>query len=251
MAINLEKKLARLRGQETPASTISRMNDPNENHEVRAWVRKRIADMPESPSIFDDPKTFVPTDPAVREAEMYAQYATQPENEYTFLGRVYDWSTFYIGRPVCLNNLPSNKYAHFSREAIPRPRFENPGAPATMKMWTDFNREENLWFTASNALAEVISLITSRELKPDYFFDEKLGQPERLETQKAFLLGVWNGRGLTPPTDEQIATWLHPVKPTIIPEGHRLVEYVGFCGIRLYQVEPIPTNLVVDATVEN
>jgi hypothetical protein len=236
MPSDLETRLAKLKGetiQPSEGPDAVPVVDPNENAGVRHWVRDYIRANPDRPSPFDGPNWTCP-DQTERENKLYAKYSVQPQPESG-----YDWNSFTIGRVWGRDDRPCTKaYNYFYREAIPRPRFPNPGEPATMEMWEDFDLEENLWFEASRKFSYVISLIRHRETNPSYFNNESLRLSEELAEYKEFLKGLWAGKGLSAPTDEEINSWVFPEKHKPTPgSGQSLNEYTDCAGNKLYEVK--------------
>jgi len=220
-------------GEQSPESPAIAAKQEAKPDAMLLWIRQRIAANPDKPGAFDGPE-WKPRDTAEQENERYGWYAIQPEPE-----QGYDWEGFRVGRVCGRDRRACNKGGFYAeREAIPKPRFPNPGQPASPEMWENFWREDNLWLWSSNVLSHVISLTRQRTTNPDDFHNPRIFLSETLAEKRAYLDGVWSAKNLPAPTNEQFEAWAFPEKhmPVVLP-GKRLVTYTDSSGNKIYEVE--------------
>jgi hypothetical protein len=102
------------------------------------------------------------------------------------------------------------------RQAICHPRFPNPGAVLTKEVDREYWEEWQLWLSASMHLETCIRLTADRlrgtgfNRHVDYWEDSD--EKRQLAEHWNFLLGVWQSRGMIPPTTKDLERWVREWK---------------------------------------
>ena len=205
--------------------------------DMKNWCRQWIVENPDQPSVFDGPD-WRPRTQVQRENDWYDFYALQPSPWAGMDGRGFERTNFKVGQVCNRDRRECNKYFTFDREAIPKPKFPNPGQPATRQMWEDFWQEDNLWNQARRTLEYFIRLVRIRKEDPDYFNSPNMRLYETYGKNFGYLEGTWNTKHLPVPSDEQFEAWAFPERhlPAVGP-GKRLVTYTDSAANKLYEVE--------------
>jgi len=117
-----------------------------------------------------------------------------------------DPATFKVG-DIYIEVRPGGSYgpAHEKRQAIPYPRYPEPGAVITPEISEAYGREEMVWAEASRTLDNVLFLTQHRLAKNAYFL--AANSDEWLARSWNWLLGLWAARGMTPPDKQTIELW--------------------------------------------
>jgi len=101
------------------------------------------------------------------------------------------------------------RYQRPERMAIPYPAWPSPGQLVTPELDRTFSEEQNLWLQSKLLLEDVIAHTWYKLCRDDP--DSPIAASwydERLTAQRwNFLLGLWQGRGMTPPTEKQLESW--------------------------------------------
>lgn len=97
----------------------------------------------------------------------------------------------------------------YGRDAIPPPRWPEPGAPISKAVQDAYDREANLYDKANRALQDCIHWTRTRLYEPDFWNrTECNGSIQALHAQSwAFLSGIWQARGLQAPSEGQMQQW--------------------------------------------
>jgi hypothetical protein len=97
------------------------------------------------------------------------------------------------------------------RQAICHPRFPNPGAVLTKEIDREYWEEWDLWLSASMRL-ELCIMFTAARLR-GYRYNRYIDTWEDSDEKKTFdenwawLCGMWQSRGMTAPTTEDLERW--------------------------------------------
>jgi hypothetical protein len=92
----------------------------------------------------------------------------------------------------------------YPRAAIPRPQWPEPGAPLTREVERAYNAEHDLYQRANRALQDVTWWTRTRLNEPDFWND---AEQNRYAQTLAWLMGIWQGRKIQPPTEAELETW--------------------------------------------
>ena len=117
-----------------------------------------------------------------------------------------DPATFKVG-DIYIDVRAGGSYgpAHEKRQAIPHPRYPEPGAVITPEISEAYGSEEMVWAEACRTLDNVLFLTHHRLAKNPYFLDPN--SDEWLARSWNWLLGLWAARGMTAPDKLTIELW--------------------------------------------
>jgi hypothetical protein len=193
------KQLARLKGEIPSAATPEfSIPDAKLDDEYFAYAARQ------------EKGNWPVQDREIWEAEHRAMLETernrkQPENKL-------EPQPFQVGQPTG---------EWYPRAAIPAPKWPEPGALLTREIVKSHDAELDLYQRANRALQDVTWWTRTRLLEPDYWNAEHNGNMQtRFAETIAWLSGIWQGRGIQPPTEIQIEKWArdwnktHQARPT-------------------------------------
>jgi hypothetical protein len=174
---------------ESREELLSKLGDLVEQDEEVFPVRTRErSSSKESPSVWDPMPEFAPR-PYV-----------QPENDPRT-----DPASFKVG-DFYWNSKWSD--GHLERQAIPYPQWPRPGQVATDEEKEVWNNDFNLWMLGSRELEHCIRRWKVKILRPDDFVRPENGRmDEGFAHDWTWLTGIWNAKGLSVPSDEQLTAW--------------------------------------------
>jgi hypothetical protein len=93
-------------------------------------------------------------------------------------------------------------------QALPAPRWPNPGQPKTTAISRAHFEEGMLQSDANHALTDCVRWLAHKLRDPDGWDNPYSGPPSKLyETQWSFLMGTWRARGIEPPSDDRMRQW--------------------------------------------
>jgi len=103
----------------------------------------------------------------------------------------------------------ANRDRYGDRTAIPSPRWPEPGALMTREVVRTYDAELDLCRKAARALTDVIWWTRTRLNEPEFWeaTDRNAGLQSRYAETWAWLMGIWQGRKIQPPTETQVETW--------------------------------------------
>ncbi|SRR6266478_1226527 len=95
------------------------------------------------------------------------------------------------------------------RTAIPAPRWPAPGELMTREIERTYHAEWDLCQKAAQALTDITYWTRTRLREPDYWdaADRNGNVQNRYAETWAWLMGIWQGRKIQPPTETQLETW--------------------------------------------
>ena len=97
----------------------------------------------------------------------------------------------------------------YPRAALPRPRWPEPGATLTRDVVKSYDAEHDLYQRANRALQDIIHWTWTRLNEPEFWeaTDRNADIQSRYAETWAWLMGIWQGRKIQPPTETQIEVW--------------------------------------------
>jgi hypothetical protein len=151
--------------------------------------------------------------PTARNRLMTPEPRIQPENRQEFERfQVGQLSTDFWG-PYTLEHLSQGKPFDLKgcRMALPRPKWPEPGTPATPEIEAAHRREDDIFFNANQRMKDVLVFL---KFNPDPEHPEwSEDSVQRAAENPKFLEGLWTARGFKIPTRDELLEMARQTTP--------------------------------------